>query len=112
VGGQEAFESLAAWAPEHGDQATVDLFNNAVAQGNADVAQLAAKALRYDMVQRQGMQPTLVGGVSIGGVGAQQAFRSDSEVNQAMNDPRYLPGPRQDPAYVQEVEQRLALSFS
>lgn len=111
VGGQQAFEALAAWAPEHGDPATVELFNTAAASGQAEVAELAAKALRYDMIQRQGMQPTLVGGMALSSTSGLQPYRSDVEANQAMNDPRYLPGPRQDPDYVREVEKRIALSM-
>lgn len=111
VGGQEVFESLAAWAPEYGDPVTVNAFNEAVNSGNANGALLAVKALRYEMTQRQGYTPTLVGGLAMGSQSGPQPFSSNAELRAAMRDPRYMPGPRQDGAYVEEIQSRLAVSF-
>ena len=111
VGGQEVFESLAAWAPEYGDPVTVNAFNQAVNSGDANNALLAVKALRYEMTSRQGFTPTLVGGLAMGSQGGPKPFNSQAEIRVAMRDPRYMPGPNQDGAYVEEVQSRLAASL-
>ncbi|MFZ9061861.1 MAG: capsid assembly protein, partial [Steroidobacteraceae bacterium] len=111
VGGQEVFESLAAWAPEYGDPVTVNAFNLAVSKGDAPAALMAVKALRYEMTQRQGYTPTLVGGLALGSQSGPQPFTSNAELRAAMRDPRYLPGPNQDGAYVEEVQRRLSASL-
>ncbi len=111
VGGQEAFDALAAWAPEYGDPVTVDAFNKAIDSGNADAALLAVKALRYEMTSRQGFTPTLVGGLALGSQSGPKPFNSQAELRAAMRDPRYLPGPQQDGAYVEEVQRRLTASL-
>lgn len=111
VGGQEVFESLAAWAPEYGDPVTVNAFNQAVNSGDANNALLAVKALRYEMTSRQGFTPTLVGGLALGSQSGPQPFGSEAERRAAMRDPRYMPGPMQDGAYVEEVCARIAASF-
>jgi len=111
VGGQDVFESLAAWAPEYGDPVTVNAFNVAVSKGDAPGALMAVKALRYEMTQRQGYTPTLVGGLALGSQSGPQPFTSNAELRAAMRDPRYLPGPNQDGAYVEEVQRRLSASL-
>jgi hypothetical protein len=106
AGGAEEFAKLAAWARRAGDEMTVNTFNSALQQGNVEVATVTLKALRYDYLQERGFEPELLGGrASSGGL---QPFASQAEVKAAMSDPRYY-GTRQDPAYVREVEQRLAL---
>lgn len=107
AGGEKEFQRLAAWAKVDGDPLTVGAFNQALQQGNAELATLTLKALRYDYLQDRGYEPELLGGRA--GDSGLQPFKSEAELKAAMRDPRYY-GRGQDPAYVREVEARMALS--
>ena len=60
------------------------------------------------MQQARGYEPKLGGGRSP--VNETKAFNSEAEVVEMMNDPRYRDPSRRDPAFVREVERRIATS--
>ena len=104
AGGQEKYQALLGWASQNLPQSRVDAFNNAV--NNADeqgiIAQL--KGVQYDYMMATGYEPKLTGGRAPSS--DVRGFESEAQVIAAMQDPRY----GNDPAYIKEVEQRIAVS--
>jgi hypothetical protein len=94
VGGKETYERMATWAKENLSPAEIAAYNKALVGGEAE-ASLAVS----------GKPVKLLGGQSSGS-GSTQAFKSWAQVTEAMGDPRY----KEDPAYRDEVSQRLAVS--
>lgn len=104
AGGQEKYQALLGWASQNLPQERVNAFNEAV--NNADeqgiIAQL--KGVQYDYMMATGYEPKLTGGRAP--TNDVRGFESEAQVIAAMQDPRY----GADPAYVREVEQRIAVS--
>lgn len=108
AGGQDGYQRLTRWASAYLDPSRIDAYNQALQGGNKDAALVALKAIQYDMMQSEGYQPSLVSGKAPS-VNSVKAFESEQQVVAAMSDPRYS-GMNPDPAYIREVERRLAAS--
>ena len=108
AGGEEEFGKLATWASGSLPQERLARFNEALATGNEAEALVALKAMQYDRIMANGYEPKLFGG-STQAQASVKPFASEAEVTTAMNDPRYS-GPDADPAYIQQVTERLAIS--
>ena len=67
----------------------------------------ALKSIQYDHLMSNGYEPKLTGGSAP--AMEVRGFQSEAQVVQAMNDPRYS-GPNADPAYIREVEQKMAVN--
>ena len=104
AGGDEGYTQLMQWSGENLDQADVDAFDKLVDSGNARLIKLAVAGLKAEMEKSVGFE----GEMATGRAPRQQAdvFRSQSEVVQAMSDPRY----DRDPAYRQDVFEKLGRS--
>ena len=104
VGGEESYQNLMSWASENMDAADIEAFDALVETGNARSIRLAAAGLRAQYEAQNGYEGEMV----TGRAPVQQAdvFRSQSEVVQAMSDPRY----DADPAYRQDVFEKLSRS--
>ncbi len=87
---------------EYGQRA-LDAFNNIVDQGNPTAIQIAVAGLRSEYESQEGYEGRMLSGKA---AQSRDAFRSQAEVVQAMNDPRY----DQDPAYRQDIQNKLARS--
>ena len=109
TGGEQKYHAMAAWAVKQLDDQAVLAFNEAVNSGDVGRAVSAVKSLQYDYMTQTGYEPRLIGGRAPTSEGP-KGFQSEAQVVAAMNDPRYRQGPDQDPAFVAEVEQRLAAS--
>ena len=109
TGGEAKYRAMSEWAAKTMDDASVLSFNEAIQSGDASRAVNAVKALQYDYMTATGYEPKLIGGRAPTSEGV-KGFQSEAQVVAAMSDPRYQNGPHQDPAYVREVEQRLAAS--
>lgn len=109
TGGEAKYQAMAEWAAKTLDDDFVLSFNEAIQSGDAKRAVNAVKALQYDYMTATGYEPKLIGGRAPTSEGV-KGFQSEAQVVAAMSDPRYQNGPHQDPAYVREVEQRLAAS--
>lgn len=109
TGGEAKYQAMSAWAAKTMDDASVLAFNDAIQSGEVGRALNAVKALQYDYMTATGYEPKLIGGRVPTSEGV-KGFQSEAQVVDAMSDPRYQNGPKQDPAYVREVEQRLAAS--
>jgi hypothetical protein len=104
IGGQESFEAVQGWARENLDAAELEAYNREVNSGDYYRARNALQSLYYAFQENSGYEPELIGGKLSGS--SSDVFRSSQEVMAAMNDPRYL----QDPAYTQDVQDKLIRS--
>jgi len=104
IGGQESFDSMQSWARENLDAGELEAYNREVNSGDYYRARNALQSLYFAFKENSGYEPDLIGGKLSGN--SSDVFRSSQEVMAAMNDPRYL----QDPAYTQDVQDKLLRS--
>ncbi len=107
VGGEKQYQRLATWAANNLEEGRLEAFNAALAQGSEPVILSLLKGLQYDFMMSNGYEPRLSGGRAPSS--EVKGFSSEAQVVEAMNDPRYS-GPNPDPAYIKEVERRIAVS--
>ena len=108
VGGEKAYEAMTEWAVSSLGDAEIAAYNEAVESSNADISRMAIRGLHARFMAAEGdntPKQLVQGSVTTSGVGT---FASTAQVTQAMNDPRY----ERDPAYRQEVIQKLKNSAS
>ena len=104
VGGEQAYEQITGWAAESLSDAELDAFNATIDGGSLAQIQMIMAGLQaryqaengYEGTQLQGKPPSNSGDV----------FRSQAEVVQAINDPRY----DRDPAYRNDILMKLERS--
>ena len=104
VGGKEAYENIMAWASEAMPQDATAAFDNLVNTGDGAMIQLAVLGLQQAYQQANGFEGNMYTGRSAREMA--DVFRSQAEVVQAMNDPRY----DNDPAFRQDVFDKLSRS--
>jgi hypothetical protein len=104
IGGKDNFEAVQTWARENLDAAELEAYNREVNSGDYYRARNALQSLYYAYQDNAGYEPELIGGKISGR--STDVFRSNQEVMAAMSDPRYL----QDPAYTQDVQDKLIRS--
>ena len=109
VGGEDRYKAVAGWASTNLPQERLTSFNQALESGNQSQIINQLKGLQYDHMMATGYEPRLARGTSAAQSSA-VPFESEAQVVAAMNDPRYQNGPRMDPSYIKEVEQRMAAS--
>lgn len=104
IGGQENFSAVQDWAKNNLNQDELEAYNREVNSGDYYRARNALQSLYFAYQDSEGYESNLIGGkLSSNG---SDVFRSSQEVMAAMNDPRYL----QDPAYTQDVQDKLIRS--
>ena len=104
AGGKEAYKTLMEWAGNSLPENYTEALNNIIESGNTEAINIAVAGLRSQYEQVNGYE-----GRMLSGKGAPQqvdVFRSQSEVVQAMADPRY----DNDPAYRNDVFEKLSRS--
>ena len=104
AGGEQEYNNLTNWAGENLPDEYIEAFDSLVDKGDARMVQLAVAGLRAEFEKANGFE-----GQMLTGKAAQNkvdVFRSQAEVVQAMNDPRY----DRDPAYRQDVFNKLGRS--
>jgi hypothetical protein len=104
IGGQENFAAVQSWAKDNLNQDELEAYNREVNSGDYYRARNALQSLYYAYQDNNGYEPDLIGGKL--SANSSDVFRSSQEVMAAMNDPRYL----QDPAYTQDVQDKLIRS--
>ncbi len=104
IGGQESFQSVQKWAQDNLDQNELEAYNREVNSGDYYRARNALQSLYYAYQDSEGFESQLMGGKL--SANSSDVFRSSQEVMAAMSDPRYL----QDPAYTQDVQDKLIRS--
>ena len=104
VGGKEAYDNIMQWASESMPQEATTAFDNLVNTGDGAMIQLAVLGLQQAYQQANGFEGNMYTGRSAREMA--DVFRSQAEVVQAMNDPRY----DNDPAYRDDVFAKLGRS--
>lgn len=104
VGGNANYNAMADWASENMSDGDLDGFNSIVERGSVDQAKMAVKGLYAQFISAGGQPPELSQGGTSGS--SVKPFGSAAQVTEAMRDPRYS----SDPAFRQNVENRLAVS--
>ena len=104
TGGQEKLQALLGWASQNLDQSRINAFNQSLDAGDESAILAQVKGIQYDYMMATGYEPKLTGGRAP--TNDVRGFESEAQVIAAMQDPRY----GNDPAYIKEVEQRIAVS--
>ena len=100
VGGQDQYANLIGWAQQNFSEAEIDAYDQVIETGNISQINLALQALYYRYTDAVGVDGELLQGKP---AASESNFRSQAELIQAMNDPRY----DKDPAYRQDVLDKL-----
>ena len=109
VGGEAQYKAVAGWASTNLPKERLTSFNQALEKGDESQIINQLKGLQYDFMMATGYEPRLARGRATSGSDV-KGFDSEAQVVAAMSDPRYQNGPQMDPAYIKEVEQRMAAS--
>tara|TARA_E500000178_G_C17030545_1_gene760353 strand:- start:1877 stop:2659 length:783 start_codon:yes stop_codon:yes gene_type:complete len=104
VGGNANYNAMAEWAADNLSETDVDAFNSIVENGSVEQAKMAVKGMYAQFLSGGGKAPELMQGGTSGS--SVKPFNSAAQVTEAMRDPRY----QTDPAFRQNVENRLAVS--
>ena len=104
VGGMDKYQALMGWASQNLDEGRAAAFNESLQSGNEGAILSQLKGIQYDHMMATGYEPKLTGGRAP--TNDVRGFASEAQVIAAMQDPRY----GNDPAYIKEVEQRIAVS--
>ena len=105
IGGTGNYEAMSEWAGENLADEDLDAYNAIVERGTVEQARVAVKGMYAQFLAAGGKGPNLAQGATSGAAGA-KAFGSAAAMVQAMQDPRY----KNDPAYREQVEKRIAVS--
>ena len=100
VGGQDQYTNLIGWAQQNFSEAEIEAYDQVIETGNISQINLALQALYYRYTDAVGVDGDLLQGKP---AASESNFRSQAELIQAMNDPRY----DKDPAYRQDVLDKL-----
>ena len=104
AGGEAEYNNLTSWAAQNLDESKMDAFNDIIDRGNATSIQIAVAGLRAEYEAQEGYEGRMLTGKAAKSSG--DIFRSQAEVVQAMNNPKY----DKDPAYRQDVYDKLERS--
>jgi len=102
VGGEKAYKSMLNWAGQNMSKEEIEMYDSVMATGSANSIYFAVQALSNKYSDAVGNDGQLLTGKRSA---AQQdaQFRSQQELVQAMNDPRY----DRDPAFRDDVMRKL-----
>ena len=101
VGGEKEYKSMIDWAGNSLSQDEIEMYDAVMATGNANSIYWAVQALNNKYTDAVGSEGQLLTGR--GSAESNTVFRSQSELVQAMSDPRY----DSDPAYRADVMAKL-----
>ena len=101
VGGEKEYRNMIDWAGNTLSQDEIEMYDAVMATGNANSIYWAVQALNNKYTDAVGSEGPLLTGR--GSAESNTAFRSQSELVQAMSDPRY----DNDPAYRADVMAKL-----
>lgn len=104
AGGKQEYSQMIEWAAENVPPHEIQAFNNVMDMENSDAAFFAIHALKYAYRNAVGYEGKMLTGKAAGDT--KEIFRSQAELVEAMNDPRY----EKDPAYRMDVEEKLSQS--
>jgi len=105
VGGQEAYEAMIEWAKSTMSESDIASYDSAIAASDMDTAKLMVKGLHAQYLSDVGTNPRLAQGSAAATAGS-SGYQSWAQVTADMGKPEY----KKDPAFRQEVQNRLAVS--
>ena len=100
VGGEEQYAQMVSWAKNEFPAEDIEAYDSMIESGNMSQIKLAIQGLYYRYTDSVGQDGNMLQGKP---AQAESGFRSQAELIQAMNDPRY----ESDPAYRQDVLEKL-----
>jgi len=101
IGGEEKYSDMMKWALDNVPDAEIDMYDSVMESGDRNAAFFAMQALSYKYGDSVGVEGKLVQGKAP--TETTKGFKSQAEVVNAMQDPRY----DRDPAYRQEIMAKL-----
>ncbi len=104
VGGEENYEQMVQWANDNLEDSVINMYDSVMESGDRNAAYFAMQALAYRYGDSVGVEGKLVQGKAP--TDTAKGFKSQAEVVNAMQDPRY----DRDPAYRQEIMAKLERS--
>jgi hypothetical protein len=104
VGGDQEYGNLLGWAKDNFTEQEINMYDAIMESGNAEAAFFAVQALALRYQDSMGTEGELIQGRAA--TDSTQGFRSQAELVNAMNDPRY----ERDAAYRNDVMRKLELS--
>ncbi len=104
IGGEEKYSDMMKWAADNITDAEIDMYDSVMESGDRNAAFFAMQALSYKYGDAVGVEGKLVQGKAP--ADTVKGFKSQAEVVNAMQDPRY----DRDPAYRQEIMAKLERS--
>lgn len=104
VGGKKAYQSMIDWAGQNLSEGEIQMYDSVMGKGDPSAIFFAVQALAAKYSDAVGKDGNLLTGRSASQ--EDSGFRSQMELVQAMNDPRY----DKDPAYRQQVMRKLESS--
>ena len=106
AGGDKQLEAIRSWAADNQSDSAKEQWQEALNSANEEAILSILKSWQYDRMMQKGYEPKLTRGRAP--TTEVRGFESEAQAVQAMMDPRYRENP--DPAYIKEVEQRMAAS--
>ena len=103
-GGEQVYTEMIQWAAGNLDKGEVDAFNSMLKTSNPHQIRIAVAGIQAAYMNNAPREPKLVGGRAA--KADTTKFKSTAQVVAAMNDERYAT----DPAYRQEVQEKLSRS--
>ena len=103
VGGEEQYQNLIGWAKDNFSQEEINAYDSLIETGDVNQINFALQALTTRYTDAMGQDGEMLQGKP---AASQSTFRSQAELIQAMNDPRY----DSDPAYRNDVIDKLGRS--
>ena len=104
AGGEKAYTDMVTWASNNLDKESIQAFDSIINTGSVDAIKLAVNGLKSQYQEANGFEGTMVTGKAP--TSTKDVFRSQAELVRAISDRRY----DQDPAYRQDVMQKLSRS--
>jgi len=104
AGGEQVYTNMVQWAGQNLDAKSIEAFDNIVNSGSIDAIKLAVSGLKSQYDAANGTEGKMYTGKAPRS--AEDTFRSQAELVQAMSDRRY----DSDPAYRQDVIEKLERS--
>jgi hypothetical protein len=101
VGGADKYNEVVTWAQDNLKESEIDHYNEVVLNGNNAAIKLALQGMYARYASENGIDPTLVQG---GGKARAAGYESRQQMIDDMKRPEY----KDDPAFREQVERRLA----
>ena len=104
VGGEGEYTNLLGWAKDNFSEQEIEMYDSIMDSGNTQAAFFAVQALALRYQDSMGTEGELIQGRAASD--SADGFRSQAELVNAMNDPRY----ERDAAYRNDIMRKLELS--